>query len=528
MNSEVKKLVSLKIRRGIAIAVFMIIMIIVLVAVLVPAYFVFESEPSYYQPVQFSGESQQQNYQKQEVFKGEPSIFYNSSENPYPYLSFHYASVPILFNVSEIYYFSPSSASWTVSSRNVIITSNTQLPLPQQAFNDPVLIVTSLGNMFYLNPNTSVSTVSSFGVSGKDPIYILSLGLNGSQVIPLSEKVVFNGQTINTPDILYVNPGTYGISTVSDTVFVDGLTGNFYQWTSVGSGGVSSPNSESTSVSVSGPLVITLEYKMILTKYQVTFKQSGIPYNEVTLPSSGNSITPVNSTIKVAIDNKTYELGQNGLTLCLTYGYHQVQFTNPVNEYFNYTFSNIFSNGEEVPFGEINEYVVSGNETNSNVTVSGEYIFVSGNGYFTEEYQSKEVYYAIVTKNDFYLPPHLVRISNTSPICGNIAGSLLNSSIDGQTIALGPTQNYENQVLYYPNGTSVCIENDYLEGLSGKFDISGYHYLCLSSFPQYFTINGNPIYISSNGKPESYAGFTLDCPVILVNYEEWCYGGVPL
>ncbi|BBG22849.1 hypothetical protein IC006_0133 [Sulfuracidifex tepidarius] len=514
-----------KVKRGVAVAVFMLIMIIVLVAVLVPAYFVFESTPSYYQQVHYSGESQLQGYQKQEVFKGEPSIYYNSSESPY--LEFNYSSVPIVFNISEVYYFSPTSSQWVVAVNNTMVEGSGDLPLPTSAFNNPILIVTSVGNIFFLNPNSSIASVSTVALAGKSPVYILAVGLNGTNVIPLTAGIVFNGQTAKTPEVFYVDPGTYTLSAEQSQVFIDGLTGNFYQWTSVGSGGVRSPTSMSTGVSVSGPLIITLEYKMVFTKYEVTFSESGIPLNGK-IQEGTVSICPVNSTITLVVDNKTYQLGPNGLTLDLTYGYHEVQFQDPVYEYFNYDAPSI----GKVPYGEIQEYKISGNVTNSNVSVSGEYIFVSGNGEFSEKYESSEVLYALITENHFYLPQGSLLEQNSTPILGDIAGQLIETEIDGQTVVLGPTKNFENETLYYPSGTNIQVNYDYLDSISGKFEIDLSYYKDLLSNPTLIEVYcaGNMVSHKVNiaNYPDVSFSFTLYSPTLLVNQEEWNEGGVTL
>ncbi len=504
-------------RRGISVAVFMIIMVIVLVGVLVPAYFVIESTPSYYAPVQVSGEQQLQGYQEQEVFKGEPNIFYNSTKTPY--LVFTYSSVPIGFNVSHVYYFS-ADKGWVDAVNNTLVTGNGFIPLPSQAFNNPVLIVTSVGNMFLLNPNTSVSTVSTVQANGKDAVYILSVGLNGSNVIPLSVNVEFNSVVTSTPSVFYVDPGTYTLTALQSQVFTDGLTGNFYQWTSVGSGGVTSTSTQTTQVKVQGALVVTLEYKMVLTKYKVTFKETGVPLSGEQ-PENGNTICPVNSTIKLVVDNKTYQLGPNGLTLCLTYGYHSVIFQDPVNEYFNY-FSSAFNSIGKVKDGQINEYVVSGNSTNSNIMIKGQYIFVKGNGYFTEEYNTKQTYYALVTENDFTLCPSAFLNANSTPVLGDLAGQLLETKIQGKTIALGPTKNFESQTLYYPAGTTINVEYQYITTLSGKFEINSNHYVCLLSNAQGYRV------VSASGTLQDPGTITLNSPTLLVVEEQWAYGGEPL
>ncbi|BAB66102.1 hypothetical protein [Sulfurisphaera tokodaii] len=522
-------------RRGISVAIALIIALLLLIVFLIPVFILFNEKPIYSTQGQFQGSAyiQQQQYQNNQVYRGNPNIYYNSSTTPS--LVFYFNSLPSLFNITQIYYYNGSI--WVpVLHGNLVVSGNTKLPLPEKAFNDPIILVTSLGNVYFLDPNTSITTVTVSGPTGKIPIYITAFVINGSKTIPVSIQVIFgtNPPTL-TPTLCYVNPGTYTISNKNgSTIFLSGygLTATFQDWTIVGDGTLNSQSPQSVTLTAYGPVVITAVYKAQLTKFTVTIMPKGIPLGSK-VQNNGATLTSLNLTIPVLIDNKLYNIPASGATLQLTYGYHIIQFPITYNITFNYTYSRT-----TIYAGEINTYQLTGLSTSSNniQVVNKNEIFVNSSGTVYGNYQVSQVYYLVIVKNNFYLPNGVTLVSNTSPILGDLAGQLIQIN---NTYDWGPTSNYMPQKFYVPANSKFKVTYDYLsQSPIGTYKLLlqlpllgiSQTYVSLLSYPQCITVNyanGNTqtIYIGQNGYPNGNSYFTVSMPVTIINYEEWEYGG---
>ncbi|MCY0860778.1 MAG: hypothetical protein OWQ54_10190 [Sulfolobaceae archaeon] len=530
--------------KAISTAIFLFILLIMLIVVLVPAFLIFNSAPSYSSQGLTAGTlyQQLQKYQQEQVYRGNPNIYYNSTNNPYPSLIFLYTSIPVNFNITQIYYF--NGQSWVpILSKYLTVTTNTTIPLPSYVFNYPLLLVTSEGNIFFLNPNTSVTTVSISGPAGKVPVYVTSFLINGSKILPIPIQVTLGG-TVNyflTPQIFYLTPGTYAIADKNGSpIFVPqyGLTASFQNWTLVGDGTFASPtNSLSTTFTVTGPLVLTIVYKAYLQKFQVTIMPSNIPLGTNTIINEGNGVTltPLNDTIPVYVDNKLYEVGPNGITLTLTLGYHIIEFPQYYNITFNYT-SSYFgpSNGYKYGLegGQITCYQFTGLSTStSKISVVGTYeVFVNSSGIIYGNYKPYVNYYLVVVKNYFTFPSGVSQSYNSTPDLGDIAGQLLQVGVNGISIGLGPIKNFVPERIYFKQGTTLVFQLDYLNQLNGTFFINGEKYYGLMSCPQqvivYNAFGSNTYFVGTYYG--NYGTITVNTPLLIINDQEWEYGGQPL
>jgi len=143
--------------KGISLVVAFMILFLILVLILVPAFILFNEVEVYSSQgkVQGSVYLQQQQYQNKLVFSGDPLICYqdivyqqNGKTYQIPTLFFNYTETPIIpLNIS--YIFGYNGSSWAVIYSNIIIASNTTLPLPSNI--QQVVIITSLGNMYFLS-----------------------------------------------------------------------------------------------------------------------------------------------------------------------------------------------------------------------------------------------------------------------------------------------------------------------------------------------------------------------------------------
>jgi hypothetical protein len=148
-----------------------------------------------------------------------------------------------------------------------------------------------------------------------------------------------------------------------------------------------------------------------------------------------------------------------------------------------------------------------------------------------------------VVYNNFTLPPGVTLISNTTPVLGNIVGSYggqilqVNFTGTSTSIALGPVKNYVPERIYFKAGTNLTFVDDIMNsiynqnitlsvygieqtyyGLLGSSNSTVYVYTPSSSTP-------TPYYVDA--VPGNYGNITVISPMIIVNEQEWAYGGVP-
>ncbi|AEB94692.1 hypothetical protein [Metallosphaera cuprina] len=511
--------------RAISVPIFMILMFILIVAILVPAYLVINSTQIYSQQgsQQATGYLQAQSQEVNQVFRGNPNVYFNSSNNPY--LEIFFTSSPYPFNITGIYYFNGST--WKQYLNNsIVVAGDTNLQLPSKAFNEPVLLISGQANIYFLNPNTSINTVNLQGPSGKFPVYIASFVINGTKLLPVSVNVGFGTQSAITPSVFYVLPGTYPVLDNNYTVFLPqyGLTGVFQNWTVIG-GTLSSPNSVSTTATIYSPTVIVAFYKAYTNTYKVLIQPWNIPLGHNDISNNGVTLCPLNQTMNVVVDNKSYTVGSSGITLDLTYGYHIIQFPS----YFNISFNYIGGNFNELEGGQITTYELSGLLATKGIKVFNDVVFVNSSGTIKGNYKPVSNYFLVEVKNDFCLPAGY-GYKNSTPFLGNIAGQLLEVCVGntGQVIVLGPTENFVPEKIYFKQGTSLTITLDYLHPINGMFSINNQNYNSLVSQPYNVTVTNST---SSNYPyyPQPHQGYYgtiyINSPTIIINYQEWRYGG---
>lgn len=525
--------------RGSSTAIIAIILLLLILVVVVPAFIIFNSPPVYSSQAKISteGDSELASAQNNQVFKGSPNIFYNSSTNPS--LQFMFASVPILFNITQIYYF--NGTEWVpIPSQGVLVVGSCIIiPLPKQVFNKPIVVVTGYGNIYFLNPNTSIATsITMRGPAEKVPVYITALVKNGSESIPVSLLVTFQSRlSFLTPSLLYVDPGTYSVAIEnSSTIFLPdyGLTAVFQNWSVVGNGTVSIPNSLSTTFTATGPAVLNAIYKTNLQKFTVKIVPSNIPLG-TTISQGGASLTSLNSTIPVIVDNRMYYVNSSGITLNLTYGYHIIKFPTKYNITFDYTYKTFSLNG-----GERICYQFSGLSSNTSgiQIINNDTVFIDSSGTIYGNYTPVQTYYLVEVSNDMSFPKHVHLISNTTPVLGDIAGQLLQVNVTGTStsIKLGPVKDYVPQEIYFKAGTNLTFVADQRNSIYNQtivLKIQGKQqtfYGLLGSNSSTVVVNTpyNSTQYSVGTNLGNYFTLTVNYPIEIVNEQEWAYGGVPV
>lgn len=531
--------------KALATSIALIILLVILISVLIPTFFILYNTPYYSNQGNIAAQAYQEEKELElnNVLKGNPLIYYSSGTSPYVEIKVQTVQTPI--NITQIYYF--NSTMWVPTLNSSInVGSSMIIPLPKAAFDKPIVIVTGLSNIFFLNPNTSITTSVVSGPAGKVAVYVIALALNkttnGYAMIPVNTSVQFGGTLMNTPFILYVNPGTYNLVAKNPEIFLSqyGLTASFLNWSVTGYGTLSSPNSPSTSLTVSGPTIVTLLYNTSLKHYKVVIQFSlpnhtPLPIEGTTTdPNTGALLTNVNSSLTVYVDNKPYLINYThpNITLELTSGYHNVQYPTTIYLMFNYTL-----HGTTTPYGEMIKYTLY-NVTSSNssaIIICSDHLFkVTGNGTVYITFEPSVYYYLVKVKNVFTLPSGVKLISNSSPILGDIAGQLLQanvippqgSGVPSQVLDLGPIKDYTYEMLYLPSGTKISVTIFYLNNIGGSYTLNipsqGQEtFESLIACPQEFTVKS---YTYSYNNVYS---FNIYSPTVITVYEIWEYGGNP-
>jgi len=545
--------------KALATPIALIIFLVILLSVLIPAFFIIYNTPYYSDQGNIAAQAYQEekDLQLNNILKGNPLIYYSSGTSPYVEIKVQTVQTPI--NITQIYYF--NGTMWVPALNNSInVDSSMIIPLPKAAFNEPIVIVTGMSNILYLNPNTSVTTSAVAGPIGKVPVYVVALALNktpnGYVTIPVNTCVQLGETSMDTPFILYVDPGTYSLDAKDPQIFLSqyGLTGGFLNWSVTGYG-ILSADSPSTTLTVSGPTIVTLLYNTSLKHYKVVIKFSLQNYNTplpiegtTTDPNTGALLTNVNSSLTVYVDNKPYLINytHSSITLELTYGYHTVSYPTSIYLMFNYTLGKT-----TIPYGEIIQYTIFNvkSSNGSGIIICNDHEFeVAYNGTVYIAFKPTVYYYLVMVNNSFSLPQGVQLISNSSPVLGDIAACLLNASVippkgsgvPSQALALGPSKDYTYGMLYLPNGTNITVTYFYLDQIVGKYTLllplfQVETFQSLQSEPQCFVVENatyilQGIYYVPHYNPHQKAylpSIFVYSPTMITVYSVWEWGGNP-
>jgi hypothetical protein len=103
------------------------------------------------------------------------------------------------------------------------------------------------------------------------------------------------------------------------------------------------------------------------------------------------------------------------------------------------------------------------------------------------------------------------------------------------SITLGPVKNYVPQLIYFKAGTSLTFVLDYVHVIYNQtivLSINGTsqtYYGLLSSCPStvvvYYPNGSHQSYTVKANKLSNYGTITVNSPIIIVNKQEWGYGG---
>lgn len=283
------------------------------------------------------------NLQVNQVTTGHPAFYYNGSSIYVVYINV--TLVPLSnVTIASILYLNQNGiwqnvTTWqngTLIKYPITLSTQQILPLPSYAQNRPVIITTSLGNIFFLAPNSSIGPYST---SGKGGVTILSQIYTKNGPLGVSTNVTTNiyGKKANytTPAVFPSQTGTFCVKAPKYVYYENSkgqiITGVFYNWIKLGNAILNSTTSQAIKVTLlNSPLVLIANYTQLVANVNVTLK-SNFPGN-VTVLIDGNSYS-FNGSTTIQIS-----AGFVNITVLKLQGNYTLQSNNVKK---HYTFSNI-------------------------------------------------------------------------------------------------------------------------------------------------------------------------------------------
>lgn len=139
------------------VALFMVLIIVILIAL--PFLFLYASIQSYRQASTLIVSNYQylRDLQIKQVTSGHPTIYYNSTAIIFKYFVNGSFVPPLDLTITDIMYLNQQGV-WVSIPLNypIVVSADETLNLPSYVNGRPIVIVTSLGNIFFLTPNSSI------------------------------------------------------------------------------------------------------------------------------------------------------------------------------------------------------------------------------------------------------------------------------------------------------------------------------------------------------------------------------------
>ncbi|BAK54451.1 hypothetical protein STK_10710 [Sulfurisphaera tokodaii str. 7] len=236
------------------------------------------------------------NLQVNQVITGHPAFYYNGSSILVVYSNGTFVP-PSNVTITSILYLNQNGVWQNITSLKYPIKLNQSevLLLPTYVQNSPIIIVTSLGNIFFLQPNSSIGPVS---FNGKAGVTILAQIYTKNGPIGVSTNITTNimGTLTNytTPIVFPNRTGTFVVRAPQYVYYQNSkgqiITGVFYNWIKLGSATINSTTTQGIKVTLSGsPLVLIANYTQITAQVTVTLESNYPGYVNVIV--DGNSQT---------------------------------------------------------------------------------------------------------------------------------------------------------------------------------------------------------------------------------------------
>jgi hypothetical protein len=333
--------------KGLSNAVSVIIIILLLVSLAIPVlyYLINISQANVNNALISNNYIYLKGLQNKQVTTGHPSFFYSGK---YIYIEYTNGTFVPQSNVTivDILYLNNNGLWINITDLKypIVLSSNQALQLPSYVQGRPIIIVTSLGNVYFLQPGSAIgpysSTVSAGGVEIITQIYRPSGPITVSTNVTTNITGTFKNYT--TPVSFPKTTGTFVVKAPQYVYYQEPngsiITGVFKNWVLIGKAAVNGTDTLAIRVTLeNSPLVLIANYTPLRSYISLTIQT-----------------TDKNVGVEISVDGRPYTV-YGSATIQIPAGYFNVtvltlQFNdttqegNGVIKY--YTFKNMMYNGK--------------------------------------------------------------------------------------------------------------------------------------------------------------------------------------
>ena len=288
--------------KGLANVVALIMVLIVVIVIAVPFLFLYTSSQSYRQVSTAIVNNYQylRDLQIKQVTTGHPAIYYNSSIIILQYTNGTFVP-PSNLTITNILYLNQQGV-WIGIPMNypIVISTGEALKLPSYVNGRPIIIVTSLGNIFFLTPGSSIGPFALAGSKGG--VEILTQISNSSLTIGVSTNITTNiygkWNNFTTPVAFPNTTGTFEVKVPIYVYYENSkgqiITGVFRNWYVIGEASLNSTTSQGVKATLQGRTAVLIANYTPLLAYVTLKIQTNFP-----------------GSINISIDGKTYTVTNN-------------------------------------------------------------------------------------------------------------------------------------------------------------------------------------------------------------------------
>ena len=261
-----------------AVSVFIIILLLVLLAIPILYYLMSLSQASINNALVSSNYIYLKELQNEQVTTGHPAILYSGN---YIFVEYTNGTFVPQSNVTIVgILYLNNNGLWvniTDLKYPIVLSNNQALQLPSYVEGRPIIIVTSLGNVYFLQPGSAIgpysSTVSSGGVEIITQIYTPSGPITVSTNVTTNITGTFKNYT--TPVSFPNRTGTFVVKAPQYVYYQEPngsiITGVFKNWVLIGKAAVNGTNTLAIRVTLeNSPLILIANYTPLLSYIKLT------------------------------------------------------------------------------------------------------------------------------------------------------------------------------------------------------------------------------------------------------------------
>ncbi|WP_054836999.1 hypothetical protein [Metallosphaera hakonensis] len=353
-----------------AIAILMLIIVVLVIAIPLITFFTNNQQAGSTKLALVNNYVYLKNLQVKQVEYGHPAIYYSNSSIEFFYTNGTFVPQSNL-TITRILYF--QGGVWLNLTYNypIIVGAYKNLTLPSYVQGKPIIIVTSLGNVFFLTPKSSIGPYST---SARGGLIISAQISEVNQPIGVATNVTTNIDGIyrnyTTPVAFPNQSGTF-IVKVPKYVFYERpngsiVTGVFYNWIAGGQVKLNATTSSAVEVTLEGGSTSLTANYTPLTKYiNLEIKVNAKNINKTKVSVDGQTYCVYNTKnisvpagyVNVTIETLQYNYtGNEGKGIIYHYSYSSTNLSSAFTSPSFITFVNPASNGSILNIYYVNDY----------------------------------------------------------------------------------------------------------------------------------------------------------------------------